>query len=97
MEYQDRKDPARLQGAHRFGSLCRYWGGQPNTDTYNLFGVLLVHVQGLAGADIPHPEWWESVLEQWKRSGSEKPGRFIKRAGYGGIATRQYRHVSKKT
>ena len=26
------------------------------------------------------------MLKQWKRSGSEKPGRTIKRARYGGIA-----------
>ena len=58
----------------------------PNPDTANWAGVLLVHIQGLAGLDVPHPEWRKSVLKQWKRSGSEKPGRTIKRARYGGIA-----------
>ena len=28
-----------------------------NTDTVNPFGVVLVDQHGLAGADIPHPEW----------------------------------------
>ena len=28
-----------------------------NTDTPNPMGVLFVHQQGLAGLDVPHPEW----------------------------------------